>query len=134
MLCGGLLEGIDAAFQINMRQPGVYHVQVPADTIEAGFVLHSKHAARAVKIPFTLPLPIVHWVVVDGRQAVIQETSWQTKVVTHTRAWLEQAEKPRLFVALTPREGWNTPLRGRLLVHYRESSGGTGTQCTPRST
>jgi RNA polymerase primary sigma factor len=117
-----VLEGIDAALQINVQQPGVYHVQIPADTIEAEFVLHNKHAAWDGKMPFTLPLPIVHWVVVEGKQAVIQETSWQTKVVTHTRAWLEQAEKPRLFVAITPREELNTPLRGRLLVHYRENS------------
>jgi RNA polymerase primary sigma factor len=117
-----VLEGLDTRIQVNMRQSGVYHVQTSADFTQAAFTLRNKHATASVKISFTQPLPIVHWAVVEGQKAVIQDTTWQTKVVTYSRAWLEQADIPRLLVALTPAESQNSLLTGRLLVHYSKDS------------
>src|SRR2546430_13136787 len=55
----------------------------------------------------------LHWAIVEGQQAVIQDTNWQAKVIMYPRAWLEQAIAPRLLVSLTPVVGQNDPLMGR---------------------
>jgi RNA polymerase primary sigma factor len=117
-----VLESLDMALQINMRQTGVYHIQASREATQAEFILRGKHASASVKIPFTLPLPMLHWAIIERQQAVIQETSWQTKIVAYPQARLEQADKPRLLVALAPTEGQNSPLVGRLLVHYSKDS------------
>ena len=113
-----VLEAADPNIQISDRQRGIYIVDVPADLTIAGFILRPKDETSCLKIPFAIPLPILHWTLVEGRHAVLDNNSWQTKLVTRPQAWLDQADFPRLFVSLTSPRWDDVVLSGKLLVHY----------------
>jgi RNA polymerase primary sigma factor len=113
-----IVESAKASIQISTRQQGIYIVDVPADLTIADFILRPKDGPSRLKIPFAVPLPIAHWTLVEDQHAVLDNDSWQTELITRPRAWLDQADFPRLLVCLTSPKWSDVVLSGKLLVHY----------------
>jgi len=119
---GSELECADPAVRMHMEQEGQYTVEIPVDYVQADFTLHSPSLSSRISIPFTVPLPILRWTVIEGQAAVIQHTSWQAKPITQHQSWLNQAEAPRLLVSLTPVIDGTNALSGRLLAYYNKDT------------
>ncbi|HET8850948.1 MAG TPA: hypothetical protein VFN02_00330, partial [Ktedonobacteraceae bacterium] len=113
-----ILGSIDSAIQISMKQQGIYIVDVPAEYTKAEFVLRAKDKSSSAKIPFSVPLPTLRWALVEGQHVVLQNANWQTKPSIQPRAWLDQADVPRVLVSLTSPRSDSIILSGQLLVHY----------------
>ena len=113
-----ILESLDPDIHLSTKQQGIFNVKVSANSIKADLMLRLKDTSSRVKIPFTIPLPVLNWAIVADRQTVLQNKSWQTTVITLPQAWLDQAELPRLLVSYTSPKWNDIALSGTLLVNY----------------
>ncbi|QBD80733.1 sigma-70 family RNA polymerase sigma factor [Ktedonosporobacter rubrisoli] len=106
--------------QIEASRPGHYSVLVPAIYSQITLHICRQHGATQLRIPMTLPLPLLQWTVIDAPQNILKEEAWQSSVLSQPRAQLEQATAARLLVSISP--GLNlTGLSSRLVVHYSQS-------------
>lgn len=113
-----LLERVEADVRISTKQRGIYAVDVPAAHVRADFLLRSTENGSTV--PFTVPLPVVQWAVIEGQQLVLPNSAWQKTLITQSQAWFNQSDLPRVLVSLTSPEGEAIALAGHLLVHYQK--------------
>jgi RNA polymerase sigma factor (sigma-70 family) len=121
-----ILDSTDQNIRIIAFQQGSYRVTTPSDYTWVELLLRSRSKQSSVKIPLTLPLPCIRWSIIEAQQTSLQNINWQTKVIVQPRAWLEQAEAPRLLVSPTPIEDCSINLSGNLLVYYDKD-------CPPQS-
>ena len=113
-----LLESNNTITTITASTPGRYSISVAGDSTKAELVLHPKDGVSHVRIPFSVPLPVLNWSIVEGKRITLQDDLWQTRIITYPQAWLEQAESPRLLVSLTTAGKKIAPISARLLVRY----------------
>ncbi len=119
-----LLDCNVSDIQIIAKLPGFYAVEVPSHYIKADLTLSTQKTLEPFQqqIPFTIPLPIVRWSLIEGQMPAIQNEDWITDIITQPHAWLNEAVAPRLLVSVThPRLDEKT-LSGRLLIHYNQQS------------
>jgi RNA polymerase primary sigma factor len=69
-------------------------------------------------IPFSIPLPILTWALVEGQGATLHGDLWHTRVISRPQVWLEQAEAPRLLVGLVVGTQRRTFSSASVFVNY----------------
>jgi DNA-directed RNA polymerase sigma subunit (sigma70/sigma32) len=120
-----LLSSNTTDIQIEAKLPGFYTVEVPSHYTKVDLTLSvAKTSETAIQqhIPFTVPLPIMLWSLVEGQLSDIRSQDWISNIITQPRTWLNEVDTPRLLVSLTQPRLDEQILFGKLLVHYNEQS------------
>lgn len=95
-----------------------YCIELAGDCSRADLLLRFNPEQCQGGVPFSIPLPILTWALVEGQSTVIRKSLWQTRTISRPQMWLEQAEAPRLLVGLTTGNQRSAPDVASLLVQY----------------
>jgi RNA polymerase primary sigma factor len=112
------VESNNTTTDIIAGSPGRYNISVGGDSTKAELVLFSREEDSRARIPFSIPLPVLTWSIIEGQHITLKDDLWQTRTVTHPQAWLDQIESPRLLVSLTTAGQKSAPFSARLLARY----------------
>ncbi|HVB25287.1 MAG TPA: sigma-70 family RNA polymerase sigma factor [Ktedonobacteraceae bacterium] len=118
-----LLSCNTSDIQVVKKLPGLYKVEVPSQYSKVDLILSTKKASEndvAQHISFTIPLPMVQWSLIEGYMSAVQDEEWTNRIIAQPRAWLNEAETPRLLVSLTNPKLHEQTLSGNLLVYYKQ--------------
>lgn len=107
------------------KLPSFYTVEVPSHYIKVDLMLSTVRASETSiqqQIPFTVPLPIMQWSLVEGQLPDIRSENWTSNIIMQPRTWLNEVDTPRLLISLTHIRLDEQALYGKLLVHYNQQS------------
>lgn len=120
-----LLSSNTSGIQIVAKLPGFYTVEVPSHYTKVDLTLSTAKTTETdiqQRIPFTVPLPIIQWLLVEGQLPEIRSEDWISNTIMQPRTWLNKVDTPRLLVSLTQPRLDEKTLFGKLLIHYNEQS------------
>ncbi|MGH2509956.1 MAG: hypothetical protein ACRDHZ_21455, partial [Ktedonobacteraceae bacterium] len=75
-----------------------YRIEVASACSRVDLSLHFEAEQSQGVIPFSIPLPILTWALIEGQSTILHDRLWQTSAISRPQVWLEQAEMPRLLV------------------------------------